>query len=140
MEIPKHLNDLCYRIVGICMEIHRELGPGFPEEYYQRAMEHELSISRMKFEAEKPVQVYYKSVPVGLSCLDFLVEDELVLEFKSVSRLEDVHLAQVIKYLSAANLKFGLLVNFGEQSLNYKTVVLPVKLQKATSAQKVESA
>lgn len=131
MEIPKHLNDLSYRIVGICMEIHRELGPGFPEDYYQRALEYELTNARIKFEAQKPIRVHYKSLPIGLSYLDFLIEDELVLEIKSTSHLDDVHLAQTLKYLAAANLDVGPLVNFGESSLTFKNVALPLKLQQA---------
>ena len=136
MEIPKRLNDLSYRIVGICMAVHRELGPRFPEQYYQRALEYELTNARIKYEAQKPIQVHYKAVSVGLCYLDLLIEDELVLEIKSTSHLDDVRLAQTLKYLAAANLDVGLLVNFGESSLTFKSVVLPIKLQQARANHK----
>jgi GxxExxY protein len=111
------------------MGVHRELGPGFPEEYYQRALEHEFGEAKLQYEAQKPIRVSYKNIPVGLSYFDFLIQGELVLEIKSCSRLDDVHLAQVLRYLAAANLDVGLLVNFGESSLKFKNILLPVKLQ-----------
>ncbi|NQS97955.1 MAG: GxxExxY protein [candidate division Zixibacteria bacterium] len=62
MEITEELNDLCYRIRGICMKVHNGLGPGFPEEYYQKALEYEFTKQEIPFEPQKPVQVFYEDV------------------------------------------------------------------------------
>ena len=57
MNIPDHINKLTHRIIGVCMEVHNELGPGFPEEYYQKALELEFSYQALSYEPQKPVQV-----------------------------------------------------------------------------------
>ena len=129
MEIPKHIDELEYRIIGVCFEIHSNLGPGFPEEYYQKALEYEFSNSGIVFEPQKPIQVFYKDIQVGLNFLDFLIEDELILEIKSVSMLDNVHRFQVHKYLASSKYYFALLVNFGQDKLLFEKLIPSVKIQ-----------
>ena len=130
MEIPKHIDELEYRIIGICFEVHSGLGPGFPEDYYQKALEYEFKQQKVAYEPQKPIQVIYKDIQVGLNFLDFLIEDELILEIKSVNFLDNIHKFQVIKYLASSDYNFALLVNFGQDKLKYEKLIPPVKIQK----------
>ena len=72
VQISQEIQEHCYRIIGICMQIHSEVGPGFPEEYYQKALEIELSEHNITFEPQHPVSVLYKEYQLGLNYLDFL--------------------------------------------------------------------
>ncbi|NQS99323.1 MAG: GxxExxY protein [candidate division Zixibacteria bacterium] len=129
MEIPKHIDELEYRIIGICFDVHSELGPGFPEEYYQKSLEYEFTKRGIAFEPQKPIQVFYKEIQVGLNYLDFLVEEQLILEIKSVRALDNVHKFQVIKYLASSSYNFALLVNFGQDKMRYEKLIPPAKIQ-----------
>jgi GxxExxY protein len=126
MELSKEIDNLTYKIIGICMEVHRELGPGFPEEYYQKALEVGFAERNVLFEAQKPIPLYYKQIQVGMNYLDFEIGEILILEIKSVSQLTNVHMFQVLKYLAASGLNVALLVNFGKSKLEYKRI-LPTK-------------
>lgn len=102
------------------MEVHKYLGNGFQEVIYQRALEYEFELNELQFHREFDMPVLYKGIQVGLRRVDFLVENVISVEIKAVIKLEDVHLAQAINYLEAYNLEIGLLINFGERSLNFK--------------------
>lgn len=129
MQIPKSITDLTYRIIGACMEVHRTLGPGFPEEFYQKALEHELALQKIDFEPQKHLLVEYKGKQVGLCYLDFLIENKLILEIKALSQIDGTHRAQVIKYLTAMKLDVALLVNFGATSLQHERILPPMSVQ-----------
>ena len=129
MELSKELKDLCYRIIGICMEVHRELGPGFPEEYYQKALEYEFAQAGVGFEPQKPLIVSYKEIQVGMNFLDFLIDEKLILEIKSVKEINDIHRFQVIKYFASSEYIVALLVNFGGVKLEYERMLPPIKIQ-----------
>jgi len=126
MEISQELNELTYTIIGICMEVHSELGPGFPEEYYQLALEHEFKDRDVASEPQKPLPMLYKDVQVGMNYLDFDIDEKLILEIKSVNQLTNVHFFQVLKYLAAGDRDVALLVNFGKAKLEYRRI-LPTK-------------
>ena len=126
MEIAKEINDLTYAIIGTCMEVHRELGPGFPEEYYQRALQIEFMHRDIPVESQKPLLMYYRDTQIGLNYLDFEIEERRSLEIKSVNRLTNIHMFQVLKYLAVSDLPVALLVNFGSAKLEYKRI-LPTK-------------
>jgi GxxExxY protein len=114
-----------YRIVGLRMEVHRELGKGHDEVIYKDALENEFTLNQIPFSREKNYWVQYKTVILPNKYFaDFLVFDKILLEAKAVERLTDSHVKQVLNYLAAAKLKLGLLVNFGEDSLSYKRVLL----------------
>src|SRR5438045_5831988 len=104
MELSKEINDLTYKVIGICMEIHREMGPVFPEEYYQRALEIEFQNQGVGADTQKPLAMLYKDTQIGMNYLDFEICEQLILEIKSVNRLNNVHMFQVLKYLSVSNL------------------------------------
>jgi len=114
-----------YKIIGLCMEVHRELGRGHNEVIYKDALELELRQSQIPFGREKEFSVLYKTVVLPHRYFaDFEVLDKILLEAKAVEKLNDAHVKQVLNYLATSKLKLGLLVNFGEDSLNYKRVVL----------------
>lgn len=95
------------------MEVHRELGPGLLESAYEEALAHELSQADLAFARQREVPLRYKDIT--LSCdyrLDFVIEDQLLLELKAVSELLPIHQAQVLTYLKLERLSLGLLINF----------------------------
>ena len=110
------------KIIGCCMRVHQELGNGFQEVIYQRALEIEMKSVGLDFAREFEMHIYYREQYIGTRRVDFLVEDIISVELKAVSKLEDDHLAQAINYLEAYNLEVGLLINFGSPSLVFKRV------------------
>ncbi|CAG5068581.1 hypothetical protein DYBT9623_01312 [Dyadobacter sp. CECT 9623] len=123
-ELYKH-SDLTGRIIGCAMEVHRYLGNGFQEVVYQRALSIELEMNGIKFEREMEMPLSYKGFSIGKRRVDFFVEKTIMLEIKAVKELEDVHLAQAINYLEAYKTEIGLLINFGNTSLQFKRVMKP---------------
>lgn len=114
-----------FKLVGFCMEIHRELGKGHDEVIYKDALVVELSRASIPFCREKPYEVTYKGVILPHRYkADFIIWDKIVSEAKAVEKLCDAHIKQVLNYLAAAKLRLGLLVNFGSDSLEWKRVVL----------------
>lgn len=111
------------KIIHSAMNVHSELGNGFQEVIYQRALEIEFRINNIEFNREYEMPVYYKNYDIGTRRVDFLVEDLISVELKAIIKLEDVHLAQAINYLEIYNLEIGLLINFGEKSLTFKRLV-----------------
>jgi GxxExxY protein len=112
------LDDLIYRVIGCMITVHKELGPGFLESMYHRALELELGHQRISFESEIEIELTYRSKPVGKHRLDLLVEDQLVVELKTVDELHKKHYAQVRSYLKATNRPVGLLANFSDFQLD----------------------
>ncbi|MFW5658750.1 MAG: GxxExxY protein [Bacteroidota bacterium] len=109
-----------YYVIGAAMEVHRHLGTGFQEVIYQRSLEIEMRDQGIRYIREFEMPVKYKQHEVGIRRVDFLVDDGLLVEIKAIKALEDVHLAQAKNYLEAYDLRDGLLINFGAQSLEYK--------------------
>jgi GxxExxY protein len=117
--------DEAFKIIGCCMEVHRELGKGHDEVIYKDALEIEFKRQSVSFTREREYTLSYKSVILPHKYFaDFVVMDKIVLEAKAIECLTDSHVKQTLNYLAASKLKLGLLVNFGEDSLNYKRVVL----------------
>jgi len=117
----KH-KELTHKIIGCCMKVHRVLGPGFQEVIYQRALEIEFRNNALDYNREMEMEIYYEGTQIGTRRVDFFVADTIMLELKAVSELNDLHLAQAMNYCQAYNLPIGLLVNFGNKSLQYKRV------------------
>ena len=119
------LKDECYRLVGLCMEVHRGLGRGHDEVVYKDALVVELSRAGILFAREKKYEITYKGVLLAHPYYaDFVIWDKIIFEAKAVEKLIDSHVKQVLNYLAAAKLRLGLLVNFGGDSLEWKRVVL----------------
>ncbi|MEO6683684.1 MAG: GxxExxY protein [Ginsengibacter sp.] len=113
-------SDLTAKIIGCSMEVHRQLGNGFQEVIYQRALEIEMTEHQIPFSREHEMPVYYKNNLIGSRRVDFLVDGKIAVELKAIILLEDVHIAQSINYLEAYDLEVGLLINFGAKSLQFK--------------------
>ncbi|MDR2963700.1 MAG: GxxExxY protein [Bacteroidales bacterium] len=119
--IQKEEQDiLTHRIIGCAMEVHNTLGNGFQEVVYQRALSVEMNLQNLSHQREFEMPLFYKGFDVGQRRVDFLVENEISVEIKALTHLEDIHLAQAINYLEAYNLQTGLLINFGTNSLQFK--------------------
>ncbi len=125
----KTLDALIYKVIGCCIEVHKELGPGFIESVYHRAMEVELAHKEIPFETQKRIELYYRGCRVGRHRLDLVIADQLVVELKAVEELAKKHYAQVRSYLKAAKKEVGLLVNFGEYKLDPRRVELKLDRQ-----------
>jgi len=115
-------SDITQKIIGCAMKVHRELGNGFQEVIYQRALAIEMRLQGLRFSREHEMDIYYKGYRIGGRRVDFFVEEKIMVELKAVIQLEDVHLAQAINYLEAYGLEIGLLINFGNTSLQFKRV------------------
>ncbi|TND09416.1 MAG: hypothetical protein FD123_1222 [Bacteroidetes bacterium] len=114
-----------YEIIGICMEVHKELGYGFQEVVYKDALEQEFKWRNIPFEREKKYEINYKGIILPhYYFADFVVRDNIILEVKAQQGVIEDHYCQVINYLAASKCPVGLLVNFGEQSLRYKRLIL----------------
>lgn len=108
------LKEECYRIMGACFEVYREMGCGFLESVYQECLERELNHQDIPHLAQVSLQLQYKGEPLQQTYVpDFLCFDKIVLEIKSVSNLAEEHRAQIHNYLKATGSRLGLLVNFG---------------------------
>jgi GxxExxY protein len=106
-------NEISNRVIGIAIEIHKELGPGLLESAYKECLFYKLGKSGLLTEKEKPIPLIYEDVKLDCGYrLDLLVENKLVIEIKSVESLNDIHLAQTLTYLKLGNYTLGLLINF----------------------------
>jgi GxxExxY protein len=113
-------SDITEKIIGCAMKVHRELGAGFQEYIYQRALEIDLVKAGMNFIREYEMPVYYCGEKIGIRKVDFFVENRIMVEIKAVAELDDTHLAQALNYLEASGHEVGLLINFGAKSLQFK--------------------
>ncbi|MFW5657257.1 MAG: GxxExxY protein [Bacteroidota bacterium] len=119
------LKEESYRIIGICMDIHNNLGPGFLEIVYKDALEYEFRKAGIPYEREKEYVVHYKDVVLPHKFFaDFVVYDDIILEIKGASGIAEEFIAQAINYLKVSHNQLALIVNFGELKLNYKRIVL----------------
>ncbi len=113
------LSDVTARIIAAAKEVHRTLGPGFGEVFYQRALALELPGQDLEFGREVWIDVYYKGRKLGRKRVDFVVE-EVMVEIKAKASLEDVDFVQTLSYLKASGYKVGLLMNFGAKTLEVR--------------------
>lgn len=113
-------SNLTYKIIGLTMEIHRELGPVHKETIYQRALEKSLRLNGINFKREEAVEVIFKGEKVGLYRPDFVVEDKIVVELKALPFLPIKSSIQLTYYLKNTDYRIGLLINFGGPSLQVK--------------------
>jgi GxxExxY protein len=117
------LKSETYKILGLCMEVHNNLGHGFAEIVYKDALEIEFRNAKIPFHREKEYPVNYKGLILPHKFYaDFIVFDKIVLEIKGVSSIHDEHIAQAINYLKVSKNQVALVVNFGESKLNFRRV------------------
>jgi len=111
-------NFLTGKIIGAAIEIHRALGPGLLESAYEACLAYELRLRKLKVENQKSMPVFYKDVMLDCGYrADFVVEDQVIVEIKSVAGIAPIHEAQLLSYLKLSDCKFGLLINFNVQLL-----------------------
>jgi len=116
--MKREFSGLSNRVIGCAIEVHRILGPGLLESTYQQCLAHELKVNGIQFRLEHPLPVEYKGI--HLDCgyrVDVLVEDEIVLELKSVDEVKGIHEAQLLTYMKLSGVRQGFLINFNVQRL-----------------------
>jgi len=112
------------KIINACINVHKELGPGFLENIYHNALKIEFERQKLAFESEKEIEVKYLDMVVGIHRIDLLVEDEIVVELKTVEDLSKKYYAQVRSYLKAMKKEIGLLINFADFTIDVRRVEL----------------
>ena len=107
------------------MEVHRNLGKGFLEIVYKDALEYEFKKNNVLYDREMVYEISYKEITLPHKYFaDFLVYEKIILEVKAVNGIIDEFIKQTLNYLAASKCKLGIIVNFGEDSLKYKRIVL----------------
>jgi GxxExxY protein len=120
-----YLKEEAYRIIGCCMEVHKILGKGHNEVVYGDALEYEFKKNDVLYSREKKFSINYKEIVLPhYYFADFLLFDEIILEIKAIEKLSSSEIKQTLNYLAASQNKLGILVNFGEDSLAYKRIIL----------------
>lgn len=123
MALVKEVNEKVYKIIGSCMEVHRVLGPGYPVEFYKKALEIELKDKELTFKTDKSLEISYKETQIGTQTIDFLISDDVVLMIRSQDALKDIEIQQILRYLAITESSIGVLVNFGNVKIQYKRVL-----------------
>jgi len=121
MELTKtYLKDLTYKVTGAAIEVHKRLGPGLLESVYHKCLAKELELRKISFKSEYKIPYSYKGfdLDIDFRC-DFLIEDILVLEIKSVEEVAPIHIAKLINYMNLLESPKGLMINFNVESLYY---------------------
>ncbi|TDD93753.1 GxxExxY protein [Flavobacterium cellulosilyticum] len=114
-----------YIIIGICMEVHRILGPGLLEIVYKDALEIEFKNKNIPFEREKEFSIEYKgNILPHKFYADFIIYDEIILEVKTVKEINNEHLAQTLNYIKLASSQIGIIANFQNKSLTHKRLII----------------
>jgi GxxExxY protein len=119
-----NLNDLTYQIRGAIFEVNKVLGSGFLEKVYEKSLVFELLKRGLKAERQVPIKVKYKGEIVGEYYADIIVENQIIIELKSIDALQKVHEAQLLNYLKATDYKLGLLVNFRHPKAEIKRFIM----------------
>lgn len=119
MEITKkYLNELTYRIIGACINVHKIIGPGLYEEIYHKCLEREFDLLNIHYTSELEIPLIYKDLKIDckVKC-DFLIENIIVLEIKSVAEIHNIHKAQTMNYMNMLKVPKSILVNFNVYNL-----------------------
>ena len=114
------IDEICYKVIGAAMAVHRHFGPGYLEEVYKNALMVELEMLGVQSDKEVPIAVNYKGVRVGDYRADVIIDNRLILELKAVTTINPSHEAQLVNYLNTTGIEDGLLINFGATSLQHK--------------------
>ena len=118
VEPRRNINEITQEVIAAAIEVHRNLGPGLLESGYEACLAYELRDRGLAVEQQKPLPIFYRDVAVEVGYrLDLLVEDAVVVELKSVEKLEPIHQAQLLSYLKLSGYKVGLLINFNVKLL-----------------------
>ncbi len=110
-------DPLTYRIIGAAIEVHKRMGAGLLESLYEEAFCIELEHRRLHYDRQKPLEVWYRGRSIGALRVDVVVENEVIVELKSVKEFAPIHFTQIITYLKITGLTRGLLINFNVKQL-----------------------
>jgi len=121
-EYPE--SELTGKIIGVAIDVHKEVGPGFVEKVYQRILARAFRKNGIPFEREVKVRIEYDGGDVGFQVVDFIVCDKVPVEIKAVGEICEAHVAQLISYLKITKRRVGLILNFGSGRLGIKRVIL----------------
>ncbi|MCD6181908.1 MAG: GxxExxY protein [Candidatus Cloacimonetes bacterium] len=116
--------ELSYKIVGLAMEVHSKLGPGFLEKVYENALMLLFDREGVFAQEQQAISVHFEEQIVGNYICDILVENDVIFELKTVDAISDIHRAQVINYLKATGKRLGIILNFKTSSLKYERIVV----------------
>jgi GxxExxY protein len=116
-------SEITDKIIKCAIEVHKTLGPGFLENIYEKALLYELNQAGLKAREQVSIPIDYKGTNIGEHRLDLLVADEVIVENKTVSEFDDIHMAQVLSYLKATGKQIGLLLNFAKTKVEIKRVI-----------------
>lgn len=116
-----YLTDLTYKINGACIEVHKILGPGLLESVYHKALKEEFTLRKINCKSEFQINVLYKGIKLDcdFKC-DFLIEDIIVLEIKSVKSIDDIHRAKLLNYMGLLKIPKGILINFNVKNIYHE--------------------
>ncbi|MBU1872333.1 GxxExxY protein [bacterium] len=114
------INELTQKIIGCAFAVYNKMGFGFLESVYEKCLQLELAKQKLNAEFQKPIKVFYDSQNVGDFIADILIKNTVIVELKSVLKLNKMHEAQLVNYLVATGIETGLLINFGEQKVEVK--------------------
>ncbi|MCK4558278.1 MAG: GxxExxY protein [Calditrichia bacterium] len=119
-------SEITSKIISSCIEVHSFLGPGLLESVYEDALAREFELQHIKYERQKPIELNYKGKMIGSHRVDFLVEDDVIVELKAVESINNIYLAQLMTYLKVMDKQVGLLINFNVERLKegIKRVIL----------------
>ena len=123
MEDKIVFRDLSYKIVGLAIQVRKELGFGFLEKVYENALMVLFRENGIIAQQQFPVKVQFHGFVIGDYIVDILVEESIILELKTAERISPIHEAQTINYLKATGFKLAILLNFGKDSLDHKRLV-----------------
>ena len=116
--------ELCDKIIGCAINVHKEMGSGFLEKLYEKALLIELEDQGLKAEAQYPIKVHYHGHLIGEYYMDIVVENKIILELKTVPAIQPVHESQLLNYLNAAQLPIGYILNFASPGrLEFKRMI-----------------
>lgn len=115
--------ELSYKLIGILFEIWNELGYGYQEKYYQKAIANTFKNLGIRFKEQVPTKIQYKGQKIGIFFLDFLVGDKIILEIKRGEYFSKQNINQVYSYLKASNLKLAIIANFTQKGLRFRRIV-----------------
>jgi len=115
--------DITQKIIKCAFKVHNNIGNGFQELIYQRALAYEFAKENLIFEREKEMDIYYDNIKIGNRRVDFLVDNDIMVELKAVTELERVHVAQTMNYIETYRVKIGLLINFGNRRVDVRRFI-----------------
>lgn len=116
--------ELSYKIIGLAMEVHRELGTGFLEKVYENALMLLLEENNIKAIQQEAIKIYFRGKIIGDYIADIIVDDKIILELKCTSKIIGIHKAQLANYLKATGKKVGIIINFGNKSVEIERIVM----------------